>query len=136
MFGRADDENAGCSDADQSREDGSDSSAQPALYGSDRERGVRSRTGVGSGRIRETSSGLELGFLSVASLALAGLQEVRAESGKDEFLDDGVIAYKDLRHGEYVLVTKELFPRVFVVDDPTTTVWLHPPGSGAPIGVT
>jgi VCBS repeat-containing protein len=43
-------------------------------------------------------------------------------------LDDGNITYKDLEHGAFELVTKELIPRYFLVEDPGQTIALRPQG--------
>ena len=44
-----------------------------------------------------------------------------------------MITYKDLKHGVFVIVTKESNPRVIVVDDPGVSIVIRPDGSSANI---
>ena len=49
------------------------------------------------------------------------------------FLDDGNITYKDLEHGAFELVTKEVIPRYLLVDDPGQTIVLRSQGSSVSV---
>jgi VCBS repeat-containing protein len=69
------------------------------------------------------------GFLSFAGFFFATMEEIQAASSGVEFLDDGVITFKDLQHGIFELVTKEAVPRHILVDDPGETIVLRRFGS-------
>ena len=56
------------------------------------------------------------------------MKEVRAADPNVTFLDDGNITYKDLEHGAFELVTKEVIPRYFLVEDPGQTIVLRSQG--------
>ena len=61
------------------------------------------------------------------------MKEVQAADPNVTFLDDGSITYKDLEHGAFELVTKEVIPRHFLVEDPGQTVVLRPQGSSVSV---
>ena len=46
------------------------------------------------------------------------MKEVQAADPNVTFLDDDTITYKDLEHGAFELVTKEVIPRHIIVEDP------------------
>jgi len=81
------------------------------------------------GRIRGRAHAGGLGMLSLAALTFALMKEVQAADPNATFLDTDSIAYKDLAHGVFDLVTKEAIPRHIVVEDPGETVVLHRIGS-------
>lgn len=68
-------------------------------------------------------------MLWFTALILAESKQARAADPEATFLDDGIITYKDLAHGEFELVTKEAIPRHILVDDPGQTIVLHEKGS-------
>ena len=84
-------------------------------------------TPVGSIRGRAHIGGV--GTLSLAALAFSIIKEVQAADSNVTFLDDDNIAYKDMAHGAFELVTKEPIPRHIIVEDPGATVILSPRGS-------
>jgi VCBS repeat-containing protein len=96
------------------------------------------------GRVRHTSCAENLdprrpvragrfGMLWLTALAFAfGKQAQAAEPGVT-ILDDGNIAYKDLEHGSFELITKEVIPRHILVDDPGQTITLRSQGSSVGI---
>ena len=77
-------------------------------------------------RIRGSGSGF--GVLTLAAL-LFSIRDVHAADPDVALLDDGVLTYKDLEHGVFVLETKGLNPRTIIVDNPGETVVLRPNGS-------
>jgi len=87
--------------------------------------GVRSRTHAG-----------RFGLLSLTALTFSLGGHARAADPDVTYLDDGNIAYKDLEHGSFELVTKEAVPRRFLVEDPGQTIVLHPQGSSVSITQT
>ena len=54
-------------------------------------------------------------------------------SRTSRFLDDGNIIYKDLEHGSFELVTKEVIPRYLLVEDPGQTIVLRSQGSSVSV---
>ena len=66
-----------------------------------------------------------VGMLTLSALIFAIMEEARAESPGDAFLDDGTITY----NGVFELVTKEAHPRHILVDNPAETIVLHRVGS-------
>jgi Big-like domain-containing protein len=84
-------------------------------------------TPVGSIRSRAQAGGI--GMLSLTALTFALMKEVQAADPNVTFLDDDSIAYKDLDHGVFELVTKEAIPRHIIVEDPGETVVLTRRGS-------
>src|ERR1700757_2420001 len=88
-------------------------------------------TPVGSIRSRAQVGGI--GMLSLAALTFALMKEVQAADPNVTFLDDDSIAYKDLDHGVFELVTKEAIPRHIVVEDPGETVVLTRRGSSVSV---
>jgi VCBS repeat-containing protein len=88
---------------------------------------LRVETPVGSIRGRAHTGGI--GTLSLAALAFSIIKEVQAADSNVTFLDDDNIAYKDMAHGAFELVTKEAIPRHIIVEDPGETIILSPRGS-------
>jgi Bacterial Ig-like domain/FecR protein len=88
-------------------------------------------TPVGSIRSRAQAGGV--GMLSLAALTFALMKEVQAADPNVSFLDDDSIAYKDLDHGVFELVTKEAIPRHIIVEDPGETVVLTRRGSSVSV---
>ncbi|WP_334406816.1 VCBS domain-containing protein [Bradyrhizobium sp. AZCC 2289] len=88
---------------------------------------LRVETPVGSIRGRAHTGGI--GTLSLAALAFSVIKEVQAAESNVTFLDDDNIAYKDMAHGAFELVTKEPIPRHIIVEDPGETIILSPRGS-------
>ena len=74
------------------------------------------RTGRVCQRGRARAGGF--GSLWLTALTFSLMNEVRAADPDVTFLDDGNITYKDLEHGAFELVTKEVIPRYFLVEDP------------------
>jgi VCBS repeat-containing protein len=73
------------------------------------------------------------GMLWLTALTFSLVKEVRAADPNVTFLDDGNITYKDLEHGAFELITKEVIPRRFLVEDPGQTVILRSQGSSVSI---
>ncbi|ANW04902.1 VCBS domain-containing protein [Bradyrhizobium icense] len=72
-------------------------------------------------------------MLWLTALTFSLVKEAKAADPNVTFLDDGNITYKDLEHGSFELVTKEVVPRSFLVDDPGQTIILRPQGSSVSI---
>jgi VCBS repeat-containing protein len=92
---------------------------------------LRIDTPVGSIRGRAHAGGF--GMLSLAALTFSLMNEVQAADPNATFLDGDSIAYKDLAHGVFELVTKEAIPRHIVVEDPGETVVLSRIGSSVSV---
>ena len=88
-------------------------------------------TPVGSIRGRAHAGGF--GMLSLAALTFSMMREVQAADPNATFLDDDSIAYKDLEHGKFELVTKEAIPRHIIVEDPGETIVLNKIGSSVSV---
>ena len=73
------------------------------------------------------------GLLSLAALTFSTMKDAWAADANDTFLDDDIIAYKDLEHGVFELVTKEAVPRHIIVGDPGETVVLNRIGSSVSV---
>ena len=84
-------------------------------------------TPVGSIRGRAQAGGF--GMLSLAALVFSFVKEAQAADPNATLLDDDSITYKDVEHGTFELVTKELIPRHIIVDDPGETIVLSKRGS-------
>jgi VCBS repeat-containing protein len=82
---------------------------------------------VESIRGRTHASGF--GLLSLTALTFATVKGAEAADANITFLDDDSIAYKDLEHGVFELVTKEAIPRHIIVGDPGETIVLSKMGS-------
>jgi FecR protein/Peptidase M10 serralysin C terminal/Bacterial Ig-like domain (group 3) len=100
--------------------------------------GLLARTGsltvdtpVGSIRSRSQVGGI--GMLSLTALTFALMKDAQAADPNVTFLDDDSIAYKDLAHGVFELVTKEAIPRHIIVEDPGETVVLTRRGSSVSV---
>ena len=72
-------------------------------------------------------------MLWLTAVTFSLMKEVRAADPNVTFLDDGNIAYKDLAHGAFELVTKELIPRYLLVEDPGQTIVLRSQGSSVSV---
>ena len=72
-------------------------------------------------------------MLWLTALTFSLTREVRAADPNVTFLDDGNITYKDLAHGAFELVTKEVIPRYFLVEDPGQTIVLRSQGSSVSV---
>ena len=72
-------------------------------------------------------------MLWLTALTFSLMKEVRAADPNVTFLDDGNITYKDLEHGAFELVTKELIPRYILVEDPGQTIVLRSQGSSVSV---
>jgi VCBS repeat-containing protein len=73
------------------------------------------------------------GMLGLTALTFSLMSEARAADPNVTFLDDGNITYKDLAHGAFELVTKEVIPRYFLVEDPGQTIVLRSQGSSVSV---
>jgi VCBS repeat-containing protein len=73
------------------------------------------------------------GMLWLTALTFSLVKEVRAADPNVTFLDDGNITYKDLAHGAFELVTKEVIPRYLLVEDPGQTITLRHQGSSVSV---
>jgi VCBS repeat-containing protein len=73
------------------------------------------------------------GMLWLTALTFSLVKEVQAADPNVTFLDDGDITYKDLEHGAFELITKEVIPRYFLVEDPGQTIALRPQGSSVSV---
>lgn len=73
------------------------------------------------------------GMLWLTALAFAFGRQAQAADPGVTILDDGNIAYKDLEHGSFELITKEVIPRHILVDDPGQTIILRSQGSSVSI---
>ena len=72
-------------------------------------------------------------MLWLTALTFSLAKEVQAADPGVTYLDDGNITYKDLEHGAFELVTKEVIPRHFLVEDPGQTVILRTQGSSVSV---
>ena len=88
-------------------------------------------TTVGDPRGRARAGGFGMLWLTAVTFSL--MKEVRAADPNVTFLDDGNITYKDLEHGAFELVTKEVIPRYFLVEDPGQTIVLRSQGSSVSV---
>src|SRR6185295_17759474 len=73
------------------------------------------------------------GMLWLTAVTFSLMKEVQAADPNVTFLDDGNITYKDLEHGAFELVTKEVTPRYFLVEDPGQTIALRAQGSSVSV---
>ena len=73
------------------------------------------------------------GMLWLTALTFSLVNKVQAADPGVTYLDDGNITYKDLEHGAFELVTKEVIPRHFLVEDPGQTVILRTQGSSVSV---
>ena len=76
-------------------------------------------------RIRSAASSAGIGSFAFGVLTFCLLEKLKAASSNIGLLDDGTIDYKDLKHGVFVIHTKEAHPRDIYVDDPSETVILR-----------
>jgi VCBS repeat-containing protein len=73
------------------------------------------------------------GMLWLTALTFSLVKEVHAADPNVTFLDDDSITYKDLEHGSFELVTKEVIPRYILVEDPGQTITLRSQGSSVSV---
>jgi VCBS repeat-containing protein len=73
------------------------------------------------------------GMLWLTALTFALGKQAQAAEPNVTLLDDGSITYKDLEHGAFELVTKEVIPRHLLVEDPGQTVILRSQGSSVSV---
>ncbi|KRR14561.1 VCBS domain-containing protein [Bradyrhizobium valentinum] len=73
------------------------------------------------------------GMLWLTALTFSLTKKVQAADPNVTFLDDGSITYKDLEHGSFELVTKEVIPRHILVEDPGQTIILRSQGSSVSV---
>ncbi|MDE5456843.1 hypothetical protein GWE18_29260 [Bradyrhizobium sp. CSA112] len=88
---------------------------------------------VPGGGPRSRAHAGRFGMLWLTALTFSLTKKVQAADPGVTFLDDGNITYKDLEHGSFELVTKEVIPRHFVVDDPGQTIVLRSQGSSVSV---
>jgi VCBS repeat-containing protein len=86
---------------------------------------------AGDPRNRTSAGGF--GMLWLTALTFSLVKEVQAADPNATLLDDGNINYKDLEHGAFELITKEVIPRYFLVEDPGQTIALRPQGSSVSV---
>ena len=86
---------------------------------------------VGDPRGRARAGGFGMLWLTAVTFSL--MKEVRAADPNVTFLDDGNITYKDLEHGAFELITKEVIPRYLLVEDPGQTIVLRSQGSSVSV---
>ena len=75
------------------------------------------------GTIRGGAQGGVIGTLTLVALTLALIREVEAAPPDLAFVLDDIIAYKDLAHGTFEIVTRD--QRVIIIDDPEVTVVIN-----------
>ena len=92
---------------------------------------TKAPTTVDNPRGRARAGGFGMLWLTAVTFSL--MKEVRAADPNVTFLDDGNITYKDLEHGTFELVTKELIPRYILVEDPGQTIVLRSQGSSVSV---
>ena len=88
-------------------------------------------TTIGDPRGQARAGGFGVLWLTAVTFSL--MSEVRAADPNVTFLDDGNITYKDLEHGAFELITKEVIPRYFLVEDPGQTIVLRSQGSSVSV---
>jgi VCBS repeat-containing protein len=86
-----------------------------------------------TGGSRSRAHAGRFGMLWLTALAFALGKQAQAADPDVTILDDGNITYKDLEHGTFELVTKELVPRHFLVEDPGQTIILRSQGSSVSV---
>jgi VCBS repeat-containing protein len=82
---------------------------------------------LGDPRTRAHAGGF--GLLWLTALTFSMMKQAQAAEPNVTLLDDGNITYKDLEHGAFELITKEVIPRQFLVEDPGQTIILRSQGS-------
>ncbi len=68
--------------------------------------------------------------LTLAAFTFALVEKILAAPEDITFLQYDTLTYKDFQHGKFEISTKEVVPRVFMVDDPAVTVELNRTSSG------
>ena len=99
--------------------------------GDERRAVAASEVAAGVPRNRARTGGF--GMLWLTALTFSLVNKVQAADPGVTYLDDGNITYKDLEHGAFELVTKEVIPRHFLVEDPGQTVILRTQGSSVSV---
>ena len=85
------------------------------------------------GELRNTRPGFGAGTVALGIFTFAFVPEVKADSADVALLDNGLIDYKDLKHGVYEIVTRGDNPQRIIVDDPTQTIILRARGSSVTV---
>jgi VCBS repeat-containing protein len=94
--------------------------------------GRKAKTGIDapSENIKGRSHAGETVLLSIAAaMTLSITKEGQAADPNVTILDEDSIAYKDMPHGAFELVTKEAIPRYILIEDPGVSVVLNRSGS-------
>ncbi|MEH2559871.1 VCBS repeat-containing protein [Bradyrhizobium algeriense] len=86
---------------------------------------------LGDPRTRAHAGGF--GLLWLTALTFSVMKQAQAAEPNVTLLDDGNITYKDLEHGAFELITKEVIPRHFLVEDPGQTIILRSQGSSVSV---
>ncbi|KRQ97450.1 hypothetical protein CQ12_01875 [Bradyrhizobium jicamae] len=86
-----------------------------------------------AGGSRSRAHAGRFGMLWLTALAFALGKQAQAADPDVTFLDDGNITYKDLEHGSFELITKDVIPRHIIVDDPGQTITLRTQGSSVSV---
>jgi VCBS repeat-containing protein len=89
------------------------------------------QTAAGGPRSRAHAG--RFGMLWLTALTFVLGKQAQAADPDVTILDDGNITYKDLAHGSFELVTKEVIPRYLLVDDPGQTIVLRSQGSSVSV---
>ena len=84
-------------------------------------------------QFRNVAPAASFGSLVFGVLTFGLISELKAASSNLALLDDETITYKDVKHGVFVIVTKESNPRVIVVDDPGESIVVRSNGSNASV---
>ena len=85
------------------------------------------------GSVRSHGRAVGFGSLALSILTFGLVSELKAGSADLSLLDDETITYKDLKHGVFVVVTKEANPRVIVVDDPGVSITVRRDGAAVSV---
>jgi VCBS repeat-containing protein len=88
---------------------------------------------LADGDARSRAHAGRFGMLWLTALTFAFGKQAQAAEPNVTLLDDGSITYKDLEHGAFELVTKEVIPRHFLVEDPGQTIILRSQGSSVSV---
>ena len=96
-------------------------------------RATRTAPQVAAGDPQSRARAGGFGMLWLTALTFSLVNKAQAADPGVTYLDDGNITYKDLEHGAFELVTKEVIPRHFLVEDPGQTVILRTQGSSVSV---
>ena len=67
----------------------------------------------------------DFGSLAFGILTFGLIEALKADPSEPLPPDNDAIDYNDLKHGVFVIITKDVPPRVIVVDDVTKTYWVR-----------